>query len=123
MKLVTNSTDVSYLHILKEVLETNGIPAIVNGENTARMITPFALTGPSLWVYLDYQHDEAIMLINDPEYQVIDKVDVNEFYTLTKNTSDTRYSLNDAFIHLGITMTFVVLGMLVLIKLLQWFAK
>ncbi len=123
MKFVTKSTDVNYLHILKDLLETNGIPAIVNGENTARMITPFALTGPSLWVYLDNQHGEAVKLIHDPDYQVIDKVDVNEFYALTKHTSDARYSLNDAFIHLGIIMTFVVLGMFVLIKLLQWFAK
>lgn len=122
MKIVTKSTDVSYLHILKNLLETNGIPAIVNGENTARMITPFALTGPSLWVYLDNQLGEAIKLVNDPDYQVIDKVDVNEFYAVTKQTSGSRYNLNDAFIHLGITMTFIILGMLALIKLLQWFA-
>lgn len=87
------------------------------------MITPFALTGPSLWVYLDNQLGEAIKLVNDPGYQVIDKVDVNEFYAVTKQTSDSRYSLNAAFIHLGITMTFIILGMLALIKFLQWFAR
>ncbi len=123
MKLVTKSTDVSYLHILKNLLEANGIPAVVNGENTARMITPFALTAPSLWVYLDHQLGEAVKLVNDPDYWVLDKVDVDEFYAETSKITESPTSLNKVFIHLCMTMAFIILGMLALIKVLQWFAR
>ena len=61
MKLVTKSTDVNYLHILKDLLEANGIPAVIKGENTARMITPFLMTEPSLWVYLEDQCANRVM--------------------------------------------------------------
>ena len=84
MKLVTKSTDTSYLHTLKGLLEANGIPATINGENIALMITPFLMTQPSLWIYLDEQLDEAINLVNNNNYTVINKVDVEQFYDLNK---------------------------------------
>jgi hypothetical protein len=119
MKLVTKNTDTGYLHSLKELLEENGIPAVVNGENTARLVTPFVMTEPSLWVYLDYQHGEADNLVNDPNYQVVNKVDIDEFYKTFDEITKTPQKLNDALIHLGITMVGILLGMIILIKLLQ----
>ena len=80
MKLVIKNTDTFYLHSLKDLLEANGIPAVVQGENVARMVTPFILTEPGLWVYFDEQQDEAVKLVDDPEYEVQNKIDMAEFY-------------------------------------------
>ena len=122
MKIITKSTYASHLQVLKELLEANGIPALINGENTARMITPFLMTEPSLWVYLDEQADEALKLVKDPDYVVINKVDMDEFYKVSNNVIDKPASLNTALVYLGVTMGLLLLGMFVLVKALQWMA-
>jgi hypothetical protein len=101
-------------------LETNGIPALINGENTARMITPFLMTEPSLWVYLDEQRDEALRLIEDPDYEVVNKVDMIEFYKVADTITDKPESLNTALVYLGATMAVVLLGLFVLVQVLEW---
>ena len=120
MKRVIKSIDASQLHVLKDLLETNGIPALINGENTARIITPFLMTEPSLWVYLDEQRDEALRLIEDPDYEVVNKVDMTEFYKVADTVTDKPESLNTALVYLAATMAVVLLGLFVLVKMLEW---
>ena len=120
MKRVIKSVDASQLHVLKDLLETNGIPALINGENTARMITPFLMTEPSLWVYLDEQRDEALRLIEDPVYEVLNKVDMVEFYKVADSVTDKPESLNTALVYLAATMAVVLLGLFVLVQVLEW---
>ncbi len=120
MKRVIKSIDASQLHVLKDLLETNGIPALINGENTARIITPFLMTEPSLWVYLDEQRDEALRLIEDPDYEVVNKVDMIEFYKVADTVTDKPESLNTALVYLAATMAVVLLGLFVLVKVLEW---
>lgn len=115
MKLVIKNTDTFYLHSLKDLLEANGIPAMVQGENTARMVTPFMLTEPSLWVYFDQQQVEAMKLIDNPEYEVENKIDIDEFYN-EKN----KLNPNDALIHSVLTLFGVIAGLYLIIKILQW---
>ena len=102
MKLLTKSPDVNHLHILRDLLEANGIPAVIKGENTARMITPFLMTEPSLWVYLDAQHAEAEKVILDPDYEVNNGIDVAEFYRATRDISQDPNQLNDALSSLAV---------------------
>ena len=120
MKRVIKSIDASQLHVLKDLLETNGIPALINGENTARIITPFLMTEPSLWVYLDEQRDEALRLIEDPDYEVVNKVDMIEFYKVADTVTDKPESLSTALVYLAATMAVVLLGLFVLVKVLEW---
>jgi len=117
MKLVTKSTDVNYLHILKDLLEANGIPAVIKGENTARMITPFLMTEPSLWVYLDDQYSDAEKLILDPNYHVENKIDIENFYSATNEISQDPKNLNDALLNLGVGMGAILF---VLYLFLKW---
>jgi len=104
MKLLTKSSDTSYLHTLKGLLEDNGIPASISGENTARMITPFLMTQPSLWVYLDEQLEEASKLINNHEYIVENRIDVEEFYDINKELLNDSSNMNSVYIKLGFTV-------------------
>ena len=99
MKFLTKSTDIVHLHVLKDLLEANGIPAVIKGENTARMLSPFLMTEPSLWVYLDEQQIEAEKLILDPEYVVENKIDVSEFYSVTREASENPKQLYDALLN------------------------
>jgi hypothetical protein len=117
MKLLTKSTDVNHLHILKDLLEANGIPAVIKGENTARMITPFLMTEPSLWVYLDQQLNEAEKVILDPNYEVENQIDVNEFYSATRGVSEDPSQLNDALLNLGVSFGAILF---VLFLIIMW---
>ncbi len=121
MKRILKSADASRLHILKDLLETNGIPATINGENTARMITPFIMTEPSLWIYLDEQIDDALRLLENPDYEVMNKVDMDDFYEVARTIIDKPAGLGAAFVHIGLTMTVSLLVLFVCIKVLQWF--
>jgi hypothetical protein len=120
MKLVTKSTDTIYLHVLKDLLEANGIPATVQGENTARMITPFLMTQPGLWVYLDEQHQEALNLIHNEEYSVENRIDVEEFYQINSNITSDTSEMNKVYIRLGLTVASWLLGAFILFKALEW---
>jgi len=122
MKRLIKSIDTSQLHVLKELLESNGIPALINGENTARAITPFLMTEPSLWVYLDEQFDEALKLLQDSDYEVVNKVDMEEFHAVADNIAAHPSSLNAVLVYLGVTMGLVLLGLVVLFKVLEWMA-
>ena len=74
MKLITVSTEIDCLHRLKDLLQENGIPAIV-----------YLMFRPSLWIYIDKQLNEALTLANNNKYTVINKVDVAMFYESYKN--------------------------------------
>jgi hypothetical protein len=117
MKFITKSTDIVHLQILKDLLEANGIPAIVKGENTARMISPFLITEPSLWVYLDEQESDAEKLILDPSYEVANKIDVEEFYRLTKDVSENPKKLHDTLLNWTVGLVVVMIALILLPKL------
>ena len=93
MKYLTKSTDIAHLYTMKGLLEANGIPAVVKGENTAAMISPFAMTEPTLWIYLDEQEVEAEKLILDPDYEVQHGIDVDEFYRATQEAAENPKQL------------------------------
>jgi len=116
MKLLTKSTDLNHLYHLKELLEANGIPAIIKGDNTARMITPFLMTEPSLWVFIDEQHSEADKLVLDPGYEVVHKVDVADFYHSTSEISEDPKRLNDALLNLGVGIGAILFLVYLLLK-------
>jgi len=119
MKLIIPDADNSHLEAMKELLETNGIPCFINGKNTSR-IMPFIITKASLWVHLSEQENEALLLINNPEYDVKNKVDMDEFYKIKNEFNSNPNNLNNALTSLAIFMGAIMLGMFVLIKVLQW---
>ena len=118
MKFLTKSTDIVHLQILKNLLEANGIPAVIEGENTARMISPFLLTELSLWVYLDEQWAEAEKLILDPTYEVENKIDVAEFYHLTEDVAENPKQTYDMLLNWTIGIGLVMIALILLLKLL-----
>jgi len=120
MKLITKSINTNQLYVLMNLLETNGIPAVVNGDNTARMISPFLMTEPGLWIYIDEQLDEAMKLIDDPEYEVMNKVDMLEFHEMARHITDRPAGLGAALVQIGLMMTVLLLALFVLIKALEW---
>ena len=114
MKLLTKDPDVNQLHILKNLLEANGIPAVVHGDNTARMVTPFLMTEPSLWVYLDEQYADAEKLILDPNHEVKNKVDVEEFYDVASEVSENPRPLNNMLLNYGVGLVAILLAVIIL---------
>ena len=115
MKLVTKSPDLGYLQDLKGLLESNGIPAMVKGENTARVMPPISVMEPSLWVFLDEQYPDADKLILDPSYEVVHKVDVAEFYAATKEISENPKRLYDVLLNYGVGIGAVLFLMFLLL--------
>ena len=116
MKLVTKSPDLAYLYNLKELLEANGIPAAIKGDNTARIMPPVSVMEPSLWVYLEEQYSEADKLILDPDYEVKHKVDVENFYRSTREISEDPKMLNQALLNLGVGLAAILFLAFLLLK-------
>ena len=73
MKLITKSSNMSYLHTLKALLDNNGIPAII-----------FSMYLPSLWIQSNEQFEDALKLISNYEYSIINKIDERKLNTQDK---------------------------------------
>ncbi len=116
--MLARNGDIQYLRSLKQRLEENGIPASIQGEETARMLVPNVAFEPTLWIYLDEQYEEAEALLEDPDYVVINKIDVTEFYENLPSEEEQRSAVTNAFLHLGWVAGLIVLGLLLLIKIL-----
>lgn len=93
MKMLTRDSDKNYLESLMARLEENGIPANIQGTETARMITPQVVFEPSLWIYLNEQFEDAINLINDPSYNVTTGVDIDSFYASQPSEAEQNTQL------------------------------
>ncbi len=104
---------------MKELLEINGIPAFINGKNTSR-IMPFMITNASLWVHLSEQENEALLLINNHDYEVKNKVDMNEYYKIKNEFKNNPKNLSNALGKLAVFMGAIMLAIFVLAKVLQW---
>ncbi|MGD9296135.1 MAG: hypothetical protein PVG47_01945 [Chromatiales bacterium] len=123
MKLLTRSMRHGELIALRDLLEANGIPAMIQSDDTGRMLTPLLTRGQSLWIYIDNQEDEARALLEDPEHVVANPVDVEAFYELTRDIRDDPSVMNRVMIHLGITVGLILILMLLVIPLIRWLAR
>lgn len=101
MKLVLQHPDSHYLHDLVRLLENNGIPATLSGEHTARMIVPRILLEPGLWVCIAGQLEEAKRLIDDPDYEVMNPVDIESFHAMADGIRKDPAYLNRALLHMA----------------------
>lgn len=108
-----------YLLTLKEKLEENGIPAVIHGDNTARMIIPAFLLEPTLWVYLDEQFEDAVKLIDDPNHEVTTGIDVEDFYTREVTPDEQSKALNQVLVDFGLSAAFIALVMFILVRILH----
>lgn len=116
MKMIAKDGDTQYLKMLKERLEEKGIPAVIQGENTARMIIPFFLFEPTLWVYMDDQFHDAEQLIMNPGHVVTTGIDVDAFYDNQPTEIEQRNELNHALIHLALFSGAIIFALFVFIK-------
>ncbi|MET0064751.1 MAG: DUF2007 domain-containing protein [Candidatus Thiodiazotropha sp.] len=117
MKLVTKNNDTNTLYTLKGLLEENGIPAFVTDEHAVRMVNPILFSGASLWVYVNEQWEDAMVLLEHPDHEVANPLDVDRFYaTLQADETPLR---NKALLRLFGVVLMWVLGLLLLVMLLQ----
>lgn len=90
MKLVHRARDKSEAEQIRYLLESRGIPAFIS--NAPRVSFRKALhQAPSVWVYLDSQAGDAAQLVADPEHEVENSVDLEQFYAVlhSQETKDT----------------------------------
>ncbi len=85
MKLLFQASDSDYVNQIKLLLESAGIPVFLSNENSFRMKQAMFMNGIGVWVYLESQYEEAIKLINNPDYEVRHPVDLDEFNALLKS--------------------------------------
>lgn len=119
MKLIAKNTNIDYLNTMQVLLEKNGIPAIVNGENTTMKGKSYVRGESSLWVHLDEQSAEAMRLIDDPEYQVMHSVDVKQFYLDAESVNNNRIK---TIVRFGVATLFIFLGIFILLKVISGLA-
>ncbi|MES9905573.1 MAG: DUF2007 domain-containing protein [Sedimenticola sp.] len=120
MKMLTRDSDHQYLLDLNYRLEENGIPSVIQGENTARMIIPLFLLQPTLWVCVDEQFEDAVQLMENSSHVVKSKIDMEALYSAQPTEAQKTNELNAALLHLLFYMGAIMLGMFAFIKALEW---
>lgn len=112
MKFLLESNDSNEMHSFHQLLEEKGIPAIVFENKAPKIPNKIALH-----IYLNEQFNEAKLLIENSNYNVINQVDIPEFYTILNNESSIKelkqYKLNFIIYGLGfIILVVIAIGIL-----------
>ncbi len=119
MKMLTRDDDKEYLASLKAKLEESGIPAVVHGEDTARMVFHKYLLEPTLWIYIDEQFEDAVKLMENPNHVVTTGIDMDEFCKITNSKTHQQQAFNEAVKQIAITIGIVMLGIFIFVKVLE----
>jgi len=114
MKMLIRDSSVEYLESLKERLEENGIPTVIQGTETARMITSKVLFEPSLWVYLDGQFEDASKLIMNPEHEVTTGIDLEAFYANPPNQEELNTAVNNTLASMAMYLVVFIVAAFVI---------
>lgn len=80
MRLLFESESQDELARAKELLEENGIPVFISSEETYRMRPSAVLYKKGLWICLEGQFSDALKLLKNPNHEVAQPVDVEEFH-------------------------------------------
>ena len=119
MKIVYKTNDVNEAHNICQLLENKGIPSQVR-ENGLTNRGSHIPNGNEVWIYLNEQHTDAVKLINDPNHNVANSLDIEEFYSNLNNQA-ALYSVNEQmlkFVKYGsVVVLCVILAVFIFIKL------
>lgn len=113
MKMLLRDSSVAYLDQLKARLEQNGIPAVIQGTETARMIVPAIMLEPTLWVFLDHQFEDAVKLVMDPDHLVTTGIDVEAFYANQPNKEQLNTAVNSALVNMAVYLVLFIVTVFV----------
>ena len=102
MKLVQKLNDPNIANELVNLLEDNGVPAILNSNGLENRGTHIP-DGHEIWIYINNQYSEARKLIADNAYQVKNPVDITEFYKeIESNEANKQLNeIKNSFIKYG----------------------
>ena len=80
MKLIFETINKSEAEEIKSLLEDNGIPATMSNEYM-HDIRRYGANSLGVWIYINTQEDDALKLIENPDYKVTSPVSIGEFYS------------------------------------------
>lgn len=86
MELVYQTRYKSEANKIVSLLERNGIPAFITNENSNNL-RKWSMSQMGVFVHINEQRDEAINLINNPDYKVQNKVDMAHFVKMANRTN------------------------------------
>lgn len=115
MRLVLKSNDASEAHAFAQLLEAKGIPSEYL-EHGLRNIGTHIPGGNEVWIYVNSQYDDAMSLLSDPDHEVVNKIDVEEFnhlYDSPQGKQDVQLIqqrfIKYVFILLGVVIAYVLI--------------
>ncbi|WP_395373332.1 putative signal transducing protein [Marinicella sp. W31] len=79
MKRIFKTNEYNEALSIRGLLESAGIPAHIS-ENGFRSRGPILPEGIDVWIYIDDQLEDAEMLMEDPNHEVREPVDIQAFY-------------------------------------------
>jgi hypothetical protein len=84
MELVYQTSDSREATDIARLLSSNGIPAFTTNEHS-NDLRKYSLSNMGVFIHINSQREEALMLIANPAYKVINKVDASEMTQLKEN--------------------------------------
>ena len=109
MKLLYRANSLEEANELKASLEMAGIPAMISGENFSALRIPLFPNNLGVFIYLDEQYNDALQVMDNPEFIPETAVDTEEFYQL-QDSEEFRHKINTGYLTiLGWLISFILL--------------
>ena len=112
MKLVCKCSELIEAERIKTLLESQGIPANITGQEAYHLQLAALVSRPlAVWVYLDEHIDAAKACLDNPDYIVRNAVNIENFYVDLRESVDVESisSFNKQLIYAGLSMILVLI--------------
>ena len=118
MKLVFKTDDINEANRFSELLGEKGIPSVVE-ENGLRNRGSHIPVGNVVWIYVNSQYSDALKLIENPNHEVENPIDAEDFSRFYQNNESAALNImySSAIKYGLVFIAVVIISLMVLIKL------
>ncbi len=121
MQLLTLVHSLDEANKIARKLKEKGIATFISSGETARMTnTPiFGIVKVGVWIVLDYQYEDAVEVMKNPDHEVAQPLGPSELAQLSKDTPKPYSTASKKFIYLVIKVVIAVVVLCVVAYVLR----
>lgn len=119
MKLLYRANSLEEANELKASLEMAGIPAMISGENFSALRIPLFPNNLGVFIFLDEQYNDALRVMDNPEFIPETAVDTEEFYQLL-DSDEFRHKINTGYLTIMVWLVCIILLLIFLLNYLLY---
>ncbi|ROS05565.1 hypothetical protein EDC56_1102 [Sinobacterium caligoides] len=107
MKILFHTTEKTEATNIKLRFELAGIPVFIGSEDTGPALGFVYANKYTVWVCLDHQHEDAVLLLKDEAHEVTTAIDVSGYYQYIEDEQKKSANKNYDRIMLAVVLSCV----------------